>query len=318
VNNYVVGVDIGGTKIYTALATIDGQVRAETKVPTIASDGYEGVISRIVETVEEVQRQAGVSGGLLRVGAGAPGPLDVANGIVHEAPNLGWLEVPLKESLEKRLGVPVYLDNDANLAAWGEYIYGAGRGVSDVVYITVSTGIGGGLVLGGRLYRGANYGAGEIGHLTVLPDGPECRCGNRGCLEAMASGTAVARKARVLIAGGGGQAILNLAGGSVEAVTAATVGEAGLRGDPEAQALFVEVGHWLGIGVAGVLNLLNPSAVILGGGLVGSAPLFWEALEEEVSRRAFKSTRKAARVVTARLEARSGVLGAVAYALKPE
>jgi glucokinase len=318
VSNYVVGVDIGGTKIYTALATIDGQVQAETKVPTIPSDKYEGVLNRIVETVEEVQRQAGVSGGLLRVGVGAPGPLDVASGIVHEAPNLGWVEVPLKDSLEKRLGAPVYLDNDANLAAWGEYIYGAGRGTSDLVYITVSTGIGAGLVLGGRLYRGASYGAGEIGHLTVLPDGPECRCGNRGCLEAIASGTAVTRKAWRMIAGGGGKGILESAGGSIDAVTAATVGEAGLRGDPEAQALFVEVGYWLGIGVAGILNLLNPSVVVLGGGMVGSASLFWGALEEEVGRRAFKSARKSVSLTTAKLVERSGVLGAVAYALKPE
>lgn len=317
-NEYVVGVDIGGTKIYTALATLDGKVRAELKVPTRAVQGYEGVVNRITETVAEVQRTAGVSGKLLRVGVGAPGPLDIEKGIIHAAPNLGWTEVPLKDSLEKVLKVPVYVDNDANLAAWGEFLYGAGKGAETLVYITVSTGIGGGLVLGGRLYRGASYGAGEIGHVTVLPDGPECHCGNRGCLEALASGTAVAWEARRLITAGGGRAILELAGGSVEAVTAETVGAAGLRGDAEAQDLLRNAARWLGIGIAGVLNLLNPAVVVLGGGVMKSAPLFWTTLEEEVKRRAFKSAWEAARLVTAELGGRSGVLGAVAYALRPK
>lgn len=318
VSDYVVGVDLGGTKIYTALATPDGAVRAEVKVPTYAAEGYERVLGRIVQTVHEVEHQAGLSGRLLRVGLGAPGPLDVEKGVVHVAPNLGWRNVPLKASLEALLGVPVFLDNDANLAAWGEFVYGAGREAQHLVYITVSTGIGGGLVFGGRLYRGASYGAGEVGHITVLPDGPECHCGNRGCLEALASGTAVAREARGLIARGGGRGILALAGGAVEAVTAKTVGAAAAQGDAEARELLDGAARWLGIGVAAVLNLLNPEVIVLGGGMMHSAPLFWETLQEEVRRRAFQSAWEATRLVTAELGGRSGVLGAVAYALRPE
>ncbi|MEW6446573.1 MAG: ROK family protein [Bacillota bacterium] len=317
-SDFVVGVDLGGTKIYTALATVDGELLSEVKVPTMAAEGYESVLRRIAETVAEVKRLAGVSGKPLRIGLGAPGPLDVAKGVVHVAPNLGWRNVPLKASLEELVGVPVFLENDANLAAWGEFVYGAGKDAVDMVYITVSTGIGGGLVMGGKIYRGTGYGAGEIGHITVLPDGPECHCGNRGCLEALASGTAVAREARKLIAHGAGRVMLSLAGGKPEAVTAKTVGSAAAQGDAEAQQLFDSAARWLGIGVAAVLNLLNPEMVVLGGGMMKSAAFFWETLDGEVRRRALPSAFQGARLVTAALGGRSGVLGAVAYALKPE
>lgn len=317
-SDFVVGVDLGGTKIYTALATVDGEVRSEIKVPTLAAEGYERVLKRIAETVAEVKRLAGFPGKPLRIGLGAPGPLDVKKGVVHVAPNLGWRDVPLKASLEQLLGVPVFLENDANLAAWGEFIYGAGKDVADMVYMTVSTGIGGGLVIDGKIYRGSSYGAGEVGHITVFPDGPECHCGNRGCLEALASGTAVAREARKLIAHGAGRAILSLADGKPEAITAKTVGFAAAQGDAEAQELLDSAARWLGVGVAAVLNLLNPEMVVLGGGMMKSASLFWETLSDEVQRRSLPSSFQAARLVTAALGGRSGVLGAVAYALEPE
>ncbi|MEW6573125.1 MAG: ROK family protein [Bacillota bacterium] len=317
-SDFVVGVDLGGTKIYTALATVDGEVRSEIKVPTLAAEGYERVLKRIAETVAEVKRLAGFPGKPLRIGLGAPGPLDVKKGVVHVAPNLGWRDVPLKASLEQLLGVPVFLENDANLAAWGEFIYGAGKDVSEMVYITVSTGIGGGLVIGGKIYRGSSYGAGEVGHITVFPDGPECHCGNRGCLEALASGTAVAREARKLIAHGAGRVILSMADGKPEAITAKTVSFAAAQGDAEAQELLDSAARWLGVGVAAVLNLLNPEMVVLGGGMMKSASLFWETLSNEVRRRSLPSSFQAARLVTAALGGRSGVLGAVAYALELE
>ncbi|MGQ9511742.1 ROK family protein [Thermodesulfitimonas sp.] len=317
---YIVGVDLGGTKIRTALATLDGEVRAEVEVPTGATAGYTRVIEQIAGTIEEVRQQAGFSGKPLRVGLGAPGPLDPqkGKGIVHVAPNLGWRNVPLAADLAALVGAPVLLENDANLAAVGEFAYGAGKGVQDMVYITVSTGIGGGLILGGRLYRGAGYGAGEIGHITLLPDGPLCSCGNRGCLEALASGTAVARQARELIGRGGGRGILTLAGGVPETVTAKMVAEAACQGDGEAKALFAEAARWLGIGIAAVVNLLNPAVVVLGGGMMKSAALFWGKLEEEVTARTLPGTREVLRLKVAELGGRSGVLGAVAYALRPE
>lgn len=315
---YIVGVDLGGTKIRTALATLDGEVRAEVEVPTGAAAGYTRVLERIAGTIEEVRREAGFPGKPLRVGLGVPGPLNPAKGVVHVAPNLGWRHVRVGADLEVLVGAPVLLENDANLAALGELVYGAGKGVQDMVYITVSTGIGGGLILGGRLYRGAGYGAGEIGHITLLPDGPLCSCGNRGCLEALASGTAVARQARELIGRGGGRGILTLAGGVIEAVTAKIVAEAARQGDGEAKALFDKAARWLGIGIAAVVNLLNPAVVVLGGGMMKSAALFWGKLEEEVTARTLPGTREVLRLKVAELGGRSGVLGAVAYALRPE
>lgn len=315
---YIVGVDLGGTKIRTALATLDGEVRAEVEVPTDAAAGYARVLERIAGTIEEVRRQAGFPGKPLRVGLGAPGPLDPEKGIIHVAPNLGWRHVRVAADLAALVGAPVLLENDANLAALGEFVYGAGKGARDMVYITVSTGIGGGLILGGRLYRGSSSGAGEIGHITLLPDGPVCSCGNRGCLEALASGTAVARRARELIKQGKGQRILALAGGVPEAVSAKVVAAAAQQGDTEAKSLFDEVAHWLGIGVAAVANLLNPAVIVLGGGMMKSAALFWEKLGAEVAARTLPGTREVLRLEVAQLGGRSGVLGAVAYALRPE
>jgi glucokinase len=312
----VAAVDLGGTKIYTALADQSGRVLAEVVVPTRPWEGAGAVIGRIVETVDQVLKQAGEQGPPLALGIGCPGPLDAATGVVYQAPNLGWHNVPLKDLLEKRLGIPVAVDNDANLAALGEYVYGAGRGEEDVVYITVSTGIGGGLILGGRLYHGAGYGAGEIGHMTIDPGGPRCSCGNYGCLEAMASGTAMAREARRLVESGGGRAILEAAGGDVHAITAREVARAAAAGDGEARQIITNAGRALGTGVANVINLLNPALVVLGGGAMQVGPLLWDAMEEEVSRRAFAPARRRVRLVPAELGGRSGIMGAVALALE--
>lgn len=313
----VLGVDLGGTKILTVLADREGKVLARVKVPTEAARGQGHVIDKIVESVQTVLREAGVPAGAVRaVGMGAPGPLDPFRGWLHFAPNLGWRDVPLGEMLGSRLGLPVYLDNDANLAALGEYVYGAGRDTGDMVYITVSTGVGGGLILGGRIYHGAGGGAGEIGHITVAADGPPCGCGNKGCLEAVASGTALARRAAALVKDGRGAGILAAAGGDRERVTARAVVQAALAGDPEALVIVRDAGRYLGVALAGLINLLNPAAVVLGGGVIqGDAPL-WEAMLGEVRGRSLKSSRQAVRIVRAGLGGDAGVMGAVALAVE--
>jgi len=310
----VAGVDLGGTKIYTALADRRGKLLAELKVPTGGPDP-ERVAARIAETVGEVLRRAGADG-ISALGIGAPGPLDAVTGVVQQAPNLGWRDVPLREKLERLLRVPVAVDNDASLAALGEHCYGAGRGVRHMVYVTVSTGVGGGLILDGKLYHGAGCAAGEIGHITVAPDGPPCGCGNRGCLEALASGTAMARAARELVAAGGGRAILAAAGGRAEAITARAVAEAAAAGDAEAARILTAAGRALGTGLAAVINLLNPELLVLGGGAMRVGPVFWRAMEEELRRRALAHPLGQVRLVPAALGERSGVLGAVALALR--
>ncbi|MEW6540867.1 MAG: ROK family protein [Bacillota bacterium] len=332
--DYVAGVDLGGTKIYTLLATAEGTVKAEAKVPTEAGRGYEAVVERIAETVAAVAAQAGARPENVRVvGVGAPGPLDPQTGIVHQAPNLGWKEAPLRADLEARLGLPVRLENDANLGALGEYAFGAGRGGTELVYVTVSTGIGGGLILRGEIYGGAGGGAGEIGHITVVPGGPRCRCGSRGCLEAVASGTAIALRARELLdggAGGGagapagtggtrvrpGAGMLALAGGAAEAITAATVARAAEAGDPEARAILDEAAWHLGTGLAAVVNLLNPGLVVLGGGVMRSGRLLWERMDTSLREQALEAAYRQVRLVPGALGARAGALGAVALALR--
>lgn len=318
-DHFVIGVDLGGTKIHTALAAADGSILAETRIPTETEKGPAHVIGRIVATIEQVQKQAGVSSGYIQVVAvGAPGPLDVDSGVIHFAPNLRWRDIPLKKLLRERVQIKVRLDNDANLAALGEHVYGAGRGVENMVYITVSTGVGGGLILGGRLYHGATDGAGEIGHIAVLPDGPLCGCGARGCLEAVASGTAIAREARRLAERGKGKGILALAGGKPDNISAVTVADAAAGGDPEAAAIISLAARFLGIGVANVTNLLNPDMIVLGGGVMEIGEPIWQGVWLEVEARTLGAARNRLQIVPAGLGQRAGVLGAVALALQPD
>jgi len=313
----VIGVDLGGTKIYTALAGADGQVLAEVKIPTEAAGGESHVIARIVDSCRTVRATAGaLAGRVAAVAVGAPGPLDTKSGVIHCAPNLKWHGVPLKRLLEEALGEPVFIDNDANLAALGEYVYGAGRGMRDMIFIAVSTGIGGGLILNGRLYRGAADGAGEIGHMVVLPDGPLCSCGNRGCLEAVASGTALAAQAGELIGQGCGAGILAAAGGDPARVSAAAVAAAAAAGDGEAVLLLERAGRCLGIAVANTANLLNPEMVVIGGGVAGSGELLFAPARREVERSALEPARSTIKIVRAALGGRAGVSGAVALALE--
>lgn len=310
----VIGVDLGGTKIYTALALPNGDLLAESLVPTEAGGGLEQVLANIVATVREVTDKGGPGNHVRALGIGAPGPLDAATGLVYFAPNLNWHNVPMKDLLQEALGLPVQVDNDANLAALGEQVYGAGQGTRDMVYITVSTGVGGGLILDGRIYHGTGGGAGEVGHTTVDPHGPVCSCGNQGCLEALASGTAMARVARELVAAGGGKGMLEAAGGRAGEITAITVSSTAAAGDPEAKAILAGAGRFLGIGVANVINLLNPELVVMGGGAMKAGPPLWAAMEAEVQQRSLAASLKRVRIVPAKLGSRAGLLGAIALA----
>ncbi len=319
VARYVVGVDLGGTKILTVLADMSGYVRAEIKVPTGAAEGPEKVIERIINSISAVQQQAGVNpAGLLSVAIGVPGPdLDIENGIVYFSNNLGWHNVPLKAALQERLRVPVYVENDANAAALGEYVFGAGNNACDLVYLTVSTGIGGGVIIGGKIYHGASGNAGEFGHMTIMPDGPLCTCGRVGCLEALASGTAIAKAALELLERGEGSAVWQAAGRRKEAVNAKAVAQAAARGDSEARAILVGAARALGIGIANVINIFNPPLLVLGGGVMQNKELIWPTLENELRARALHRSLSNTRVVPAVLGTKAGAMGTIAIALSP-
>jgi glucokinase len=316
-SKYVVGIDLGGTKIYTALADHRGRVCAETRIPTGAREGPGAVIGRIVESVRRVMQEAGVGQGeVAALGIGSPGPLDPESGVVYSSPNLqGWTDVPLRDRLREGTGIPVWLDNDANLGALGEYNFGAGRGSKNMLYVTVSTGIGAGIIIDGRIYRGSGGGAGEAGHMVISPGGPLCGCGRKGCLEALASGTAMAARAAELVSAGRGRAILDEAGNDPGCITAAAVSRAARAGDPEAAGIITEAGSFLGMGMAGLINIFNPDRLVMGGGALEAGSLLWGSMTRELAARALGPALREVAVVKASLEGRSGLLGAVALAL---
>ncbi|HEY66676.1 MAG: ROK family protein [Chloroflexi bacterium] len=313
----VIGIDLGGTKISTALIDSVGRIMARDYRETQAAEGQEAVIERMLDSARRVIAQAEVTQAqVAAVGIGAPGPLDIEAGVLVAPPNLpGWDRVPLKRIIEDALGITTFLENDANAAALGEHRFGAGRGRQHMIYVTVSTGIGGGLILDGKLYHGASGMAGEIGHMTIVPYGPLCGCGNRGCLEALASGTAIARQARERVARGVPTLMADLAAGDPERITAKLVAEAAHQGDAEAREILAEAMNYLGIGMANLVNLFNPELIVIGGGLTNIGELLFGPVRRAIDRRAFRAQAQTVQVVQAKLGKDVGVLGAAAVAL---
>jgi len=313
----VIGIDLGGTKISTALVDHSGEIITHDYRETQAAGGYQAIIARMLDAARGVMTQAKVAPAqVAAVGIGAPGPLEIETGLTLSPPNLpGWNRTPLKQLIADGLGIPAFLEKDANAAALGEFHFGAGRGTKHMIYVTVSTGIGSGLILDGRLYYGANSMAGEIGHTTIAPNGPLCACGNRGCLEAMASGTAIANRARERVARGVPTLIADLIGDDLERITAELVAEAADQGDTNAQEILAEAMNYLGIGVANLVNLFNPQLVVIGGGLTNTGEALFEPVRRAIDRCAFPKPAQTVRVVQAELGEHVGVLGAAAVAL---
>ena len=312
-----IGIDLGGTKINTALMNPSGEILAQDYRETRAEEGQEPVIARMVESAQTVVRQAeAVMKQIVAIGIGAPGPMDVAEGILTAPPNLpGWRDVPLKQLIQDKLGIQTFLENDANAAALAEYHYGAGRGSKNMIYVTVSTGIGGGLILGGQLYYGSDGAAGEVGHMTILPHGPLCGCGNRGHLEALASGTAIAREGRELLARGVPSLIGDLAGGDPREVTARVVAVAADRDDLEAQRIIECAMEFLGVGIANLANVFNPDYIVIGGGLSNLGEKLFGPVRRVVRNTAFDVIAGRVQIVPAQLGSDVGVIGAATVAI---
>ncbi len=266
------GIDVGGTKTLGVLVDADGTVLAESRVPT--RHGDDGVITMLAEVVDDLRA---VGGRVDAVGAGLPGLVDDA-GTLRFAPNIADVsELAVAERLGAQLRVPLVVDNDANCAIWAEHEVGAARGVDDVVLITLGTGIGTGLVIGGQPYRGGFGLAGELGHTTVDPDGEACTCGRTGCWETVASGRSVALHARRAAERGEARSILAAAGGDPGDIRGEHVSAAARASDPEALAIFAELGRWTGIGLANHAAVMDPALILLGGGLVLEVDLYLEA-----------------------------------------
>ena len=311
----IVGVDLGGTQIRAALADAQGEIIQRVSRPTMADEGLEAVLGRIEESIRQVL-PADI-GQVSAVGVAAPGPLDPWRGIVREAPNLpGWENVPLKDLMEAEFGLPVVVGNDANLAALAEQRFGAGQGVADLIYITVSTGIGGGVIVDNKLLLGAQGLAGEVGHQTVEAHGPRCKCGNIGCLEALAAGPAIARRAREFVKTGIGTAIADLVGGDLDKITAKVVNQAAQAGDPIAIELFRQAGFYIGVGIVNLLHIFNPSLIVIGGSVTKAGDLLFEPIRATVRQRAMASYYwENTPIVPATLGDDVALLGAVALVL---
>jgi glucokinase len=312
---YIVGVDLGGTQLRAALSDASGRIYRRLAEPTKAVEGVEAVLSRLKDLLR--QTMAGVPPTEIEaIGISAPGPLDPRAGVILTAPNLpGWNEVPLRHIIAAEFGYPTYLGNDANLAALAEGRFGAGRGLKDFIYITVSTGIGGGVITDGRLLLGERGLGAEVGHMTLEANGPRCNCGNIGCLEALASGTAIAREATLRLSEGCSSLISDMVQGDLSRVTGQTVYEAAQKGDPLAHEVFARAGFYLGVGLVNLLYLFNPSRIILGGSVMKAGDLILNPVWEVVRRRISRFYWERLSIVLADLGDDVGLLGAVALVL---
>jgi len=314
----VLGIDLGGTKILTAVANSRGEMLSRDHSITPAGEGHGVVIQSILESVHRSLNQAEVGiSELTAIGIGAPGVSNPETGILFTSPNLaGWQDVPLRDIVEKELGKKAFLINDANAAAVGEFYFGAGRGARNFIYVTISTGIGAGIIIDGRIYTGALGTAGEVGHITIDDNGPICHCGNRGCWATLASGTALAREARYQIEQGAKTSILDYAGGTMENLTAEVIHKAAEAGDSLARKLIDQVGYYFGVGLANLINIFDPELIVVGGGLSNIGDMLLEPAFKVAGDRAFKEAYKAVRFALAELGRNSGVLGAAAFALE--
>jgi glucokinase len=303
-----VGIDIGGTKVAAGVVDEDGRVLARARRDTPSRDAAL-VEATIVALVEELRTDHEV----VAVGIGAAGFVDADRARVRFAPHLAWRDEPLRDAVTTKIGLPVVVENDANAAAWAEWRFGAGRGEDHLVMVTLGTGIGGGIVVDGRVQRGRSGMAGEFGHMVVVPDGHRCECGNRGCLEQYASGNVLGREARELARAGSPVAVglLERVGGDVDGLVGPVVTAAAREGDACAIELFEDVGRWLGVGLANLAAALDPGLFVIGGGVSDAGELLLGPARESFRRTLTgRGYRPEARIVRASFGPEAGLVGA--------
>lgn len=293
---YIIGIDLGATKIYTAIANLKGKILKEVQIPTEAKKGKNAVVSNICKSVDIVLKaQHGKLKEVKSIGIGSPGTVNFKEGIVYDPPNLpGWKKVPLRNILKRKFKTTILVDNDANLAALAEGKFGAGKGIENFIYVTISTGIGGGIIIDGKLYRGAEGAAGEVGHMTILSEGPKCGCGKLGHLEALASGIAIKR---------------------ISGLDAIEFGKKTRQGNKKAKKILKDITNYLGIGLANLTNIFNPELIIIGGGISNMGNLLFSPLRRAIKKYSMPLPGKKVKLIKARLGRRIGVTGAIALCL---
>ncbi|HEY7874311.1 MAG TPA: ROK family glucokinase [Actinomycetota bacterium] len=305
-----IGVDVGGTGTKAGVVDRDGAVLARSERPTDPTAGTKGIIG----TIDDLLLKAGrLDVSIAAIGVGAAGFVDAGSGSVTFSPNLTYDDPEIATAVEARVGIPTVVDNDANAAAWGERKFGAARGSDHVALITLGTGIGSGFIVEGRLVRGFTGAAAELGHMVVDPDGPQCPCGLRGCLEQLASGTAIARLGKQAVEADAGSSILSFAG-SIEEITAEHVGKAAREYDDAARSVLRRAGTSLGVGLSNVANLFDPEMIVLGGGVVAAGEPYLGAARDTLVRMTQAQRRRAMRLDVTSLGRDGGIIGAAALA----
>lgn len=305
-----IGIDVGGTNVKLALVSRQGKIIYSNSIPTHAEMGYEYTVNNIKQAIWDLLKETGSKPEDIEgIGFGFPGQVDYKSGIVRLAPNIpGWVDVPIGEIIEKEFNIPTRVDNDVRCAALGELNFGAGKGCENLICITVGTGIGSGLIVNGKLVRGASNAAGEIGHIKLqMNGGPICGCGDTGCMEAFASGPAIVAMAEDYIRGGKSTKYRELANPEI---TPYIVYEAAKAGDAVARRIFTIMGEYIGIGLASVVNLLNPEKIIIGGGVAAAGDFLLTPIKETIKERAMKIAGETVAVVPAELGNTAGVIGA--------
>ncbi len=307
------GIDLGATKILSVVVSHSGDVLAEDIRPTNGSEGPAAVIAHMIASLRQAMANGSIDE-LVAVGVDAPGPVDYDRGVITEPPNLpGWHDVPLAALLGKEFGVPCVLENDANASALAEHRWGAGRGSGHMLFLTLSSGIGGGIVIDGALYRGASGAAGEVGHMTINTRGARCHCGRRGCLEMYASGLAIARRGRRLVARRPDSLLARMA--REQPLTAKLIQQAAEQGDDGARELIAAAGRDLGVGLGSLINVFNPEVIVLGGSLTKIGEPYLGPARETAQRECFEQAWRDVRIVLGALGDRSAAMGAAAISL---
>ncbi len=315
-DTWAVGVDLGGTKIEVARVDSAGRLHQRLRRPTNVKEGPEAVKREIVDLVRELQKVA--DSAPIGVGIGLAGQIDPDEGVVIFAPNLYWHNVPFQADLKRALELPVAITNDVRAVAWGEWLHGAGEGCNDLVCLFVGTGIGGGIVSGGRMLTGCSNTAGELGHITIDLNGPPCTCGQRGCLEALAGGWAIEKIAQEAVAlePSSGAVLMELAGGTPGGITAKTVAEGVHAGDLLSLRLIERAAQALIAGCTSIVNAFNPCRLILGGGVIEGLPQLVGQIDQGMRKRALPAATKSLQILPAKLGSDAGVVGAATLAFQ--
>ncbi len=305
---------MGGTNITIALVDLKGKIKNKVKISTQADKDAGFIIKTIIENIRVLVRDIRFSH-LIGIGIGAAGQIDHVRGVIQFSPNLHWRNVPIVKEIKKEFNLPIYIDNDANVACYGEFLFGAGRGAQNILCVTLGTGVGGGIIIGSKIYHGVGGAAGEIGHITVESKGRKCNCGNHGCMEAYVGAPHIRERCIEKIKAGRKSIITKIVEGSLSKITPMVLEEAAFYKDKLSQEIWQETGMYLGVGLASLINIFNPEKIIIGGGIANAGKLISEPMLKTIKERALAVSLKNVKIVRAKLGEDAGVIGAAMLVL---